>query len=95
MKPYLRHPNSTATKFRSKYPGFFQRWIYVYHLGELFQELGSFISEYGSDPLYSKDSVEKIKLLSGFLEDKEISPKYIAVEQLTTIFIEFSTVMSE
>jgi hypothetical protein len=70
MKPYLRHPNSTTTKFRNKYPGFFQKWIYAYHLGELFQELGSFISECGSLAEYSKDSVEKIKLLSGFLEDR-------------------------
>ncbi len=68
MKPYLSHPNSTTTKFKSKYPGFFQKWIYYYEIPQLFQELGSFISQYGSDPLYSKDSVDKIKLLGDFLD---------------------------
>lgn len=68
MRPYLRTPRSSATKFKTKYPCFFQKWIYTYHLPELFLELGTFIAEYGVDPECTKDGVEKIKLLGEYLE---------------------------
>jgi hypothetical protein len=57
MKPYLRFPNSSVTKFKSKYPGFFQKWIYSFQIPELFLELGGFIGENGADELYTKDIV--------------------------------------
>lgn len=36
MRPYLRRPNSSNTKFKTKYPCFFQKWIYTYQLPEIF-----------------------------------------------------------
>lgn len=71
MRPYLRTPNSSATKFKTKYPCFFQKWIYVYHLPDLFHEIGAFIAEHGADPLCTKDAVEKVRLLGDFMEGLE------------------------
>jgi hypothetical protein len=47
MRPYLSHPNSTLTTFKTKYPGFFEKWIYSFQIGVIFNELGTYISEKG------------------------------------------------
>lgn len=36
MRPYLGHPGATATTFRSKYPGFFEKWLYSFQIGAIF-----------------------------------------------------------
>ena len=95
MTPYLRNPDGSNSKFKSKYPGFFQRWIYSYQIGELFEELGELIGEHGSRAECTKDAVEKIKMLSEFLDNQESVEKSIGVEQLTTAIIQFSTIVSE
>lgn len=68
MRPYLRTSNSTATKFRHKYPCFFQKWIYTYFLSDVFSEVGAFVADHGPDPACTKDAVEKVRLLGDFLE---------------------------
>lgn len=32
MRQYIATPNSSQTKFRTKYPCFFQKWIYTFQL---------------------------------------------------------------
>jgi len=49
MQSYIRHPNSSVTKFRNKYPAFFNPWIYSFQIGQLFEELGNFISNNAED----------------------------------------------
>lgn len=95
MTPYLRDPTSSSSKFRTKYPGFFQRWIYSYQMAELFEELGGLIGEHGSKAECTKDAVEKIKMLGEFLDHKESVEKCLGVDQLTTAIIQFSTMVSE
>ena len=92
MTPYLRDPNSLDSKFKTKYPGFFQHWIYSYQIPELFEELGGLIGEHGSRQECSKDAVEK--MLGEFLDNKESVEKCLGVEQLTTAIIQFSTIVS-
>lgn len=57
MTPYLRDATSSKSKFKTKYPGFFQKWIYSYQIPELFEELGRLISENGSNAEFTKDAV--------------------------------------
>lgn len=95
MTPYLRNPDSSNSKFRTKYPGFFQRWIYSYQIPELFEELGRLIGEEGGRAESTRDAVEKIRMLGEFLESKESVEKCLGVEQLTTAVIQFSTTVTE
>ena len=35
MAPYIREPNSSLGKFKNKYPGFFQKWLYSFQIAEM------------------------------------------------------------
>lgn len=41
--PYIKFPNSSKTKFKNKYPGFFQKWLYSFQIDRLFEVLGIYI----------------------------------------------------
>ena len=71
MRPYLRQPNSSKSKFKTKYPCFFEKWIYSFQISELFNELSSYIAEKGNDSAFAEDIVDKIKLLTLFLDNKD------------------------
>lgn len=43
LVPYIKFPNSSKTKFRNKYPGFFKKWIYSFQIDRLFEVLGVYI----------------------------------------------------
>ena len=44
MKPFLSTVNSSAGGFKAKYPAFFQKHVYSFQIGGVFEGLGSFIS---------------------------------------------------
>ena len=70
MRPYISHANSSLTSFRNKYPGFFQKWVYSFQIGAIFAELGSYIGEKGEDEEYREDIINKIKYVSGLIDNK-------------------------
>ena len=43
LAPYMRHPNSSQGKFKNKYPGFFQQWLYSFQISAVLGELAGFI----------------------------------------------------
>ena len=43
LAPYIRHPNSSQGKFKNKYPGFFQKWLYSFQIAGVLGELGGYL----------------------------------------------------
>jgi hypothetical protein len=71
MRPYLAHPGASLTTFRSKYPGFFEKWLYSFQIGSIFHELGTYIAEKGEDASLREDITNKIKYVRELIDNKE------------------------
>ena len=83
MRPYLAYPGATLTTFRTKYPSFFEKWLYSFQIGVIFHELGTYIAEKGEDASCREDIINKIKYVRELTDNKENITQTIKIDELT------------
>jgi hypothetical protein len=94
MKPYINFPNSSLQRFKSKYPRFFEKWIYSFQIGAIFIELGSYIAERGEDESCREDIINKIKMVRELIDNKANIVTVTKAEDLIEMIVIFSTLIS-